>query len=391
MSVHLLIDLGFIIVFAAAQYAVTVFLLRRIDRNLIGAPRPLAKAGLILFDVLLAVSYPAFSGDLAAFFGLPIHPAQVLGFAAFSYLLLTTGCVLVRLGMLCFRKRSRTPIDYHRRRLLTAAGNAVIAAPFIVYGYAALIERKRFRVREVDITLPNLPADLAGLRLLHLSDIHLGAFLSPGELALVIEIANTLRAHLAIITGDLISWRGDPLEPCICGISRLRVDAGIFACMGNHERYAGVEQEAQTIAARQGIRFLRGESTQLRFGASTLNIAGVDYEPISHRPRYLRNAEQLVVPHAANILLSHNPDVFPVAARQGYDLTLAGHTHGGQVNIELLNRSINPAAFITPFVYGLYRSDHKAAYVTSGIGTVGIPARLGMPPEISLLKLDRSR
>jgi hypothetical protein len=97
-----------------------------------------------------------------------------------------------------------------------------------------------------------------------------------------------------------------------------------------------------------------------------------------------------MVPGACNVLLSHNPDVFPVAAQQGYNLLLAGHTHGGQVTVEILDRSINPARFVTPFVYGLYRSGAASAYVTRGLGTIVIPARIGAPPEISLLRLRKA-
>ena len=95
-------------------------------------------------------------------------------------------------------------------------------------------------------------------------------------------------------------------------------------------------------------------------------------------------------PAALNVLLSHNPDVFPVAARQGYNLMLAGHTHGGQVTVEILDQSVNPARFFTPYVYGLYRSGAAAAYVTRGIGTIGVPVRFGAPPEISLLRLRKA-
>ena len=97
-----------------------------------------------------------------------------------------------------------------------------------------------------------------------------------------------------------------------------------------------------------------------------------------------------MVPGAVNVLLSHNPDVFPVAARQGYDLVLAGHTHGGQVTVEILDPFINPARFFTPYVYGLFRWGNSAAYVTRGIGTIGIPTRIGAPPEISVLRLRKA-
>jgi hypothetical protein len=89
-------------------------------------------------------------------------------------------------------------------------------------------------------------------------------------------------------------------------------------------------------------------------------------------------------------LLSHNPDVLPVAARQGWDFVLSGHTHGGQVTVEILDRSFSPAHFFTPYVYGLYRTGRTAEYVTRGIGTIGVPARIGAPPEISLLRLRKA-
>jgi predicted MPP superfamily phosphohydrolase len=195
---------------------------------------------------------------------------------------------------------------------------------------------------------------------------------------------------LAVITGDLISSRGDPLDACIRQLARVKADAGVFGCMGNHERYAKVEDYAEKAAAAVGIRFLRHDARQLRFGRSVLNLAGVDYQWSAGKRDYLRNAERMVVPGACNVLLSHNPDVFPVAVRQGWDFMLAGHTHGGQVTVEILDQSINPARFLTPYVYGLYRLEGSAAYVTRGIGTICIPARIGAPPEISLIRLRKA-
>jgi predicted MPP superfamily phosphohydrolase len=159
--------------------------------------------------------------------------------------------------------------------------------------------------------------------------------------------------------------------------------------MGNHERVAGAEDYTAAAAARVGISFLRSQSQQLRFGKATLNIAGVDYQPLNAKPTYLRGAEKLIVPGATNLLLSHNPDVFPVAARQGYNLMLAGHTHGGQVTVEIFDEAITPVRFFTHYVYGLYRQGSASAYVTRGIGTIGVPARIGAPPEISLLRLRK--
>jgi len=193
-----------------------------------------------------------------------------------------------------------------------------------------------------------------------------------------------------VVTGDLISIPGDPLDACIRQLARLKADAGIFGCMGNHERYAESETYTAEACARAGIRFLRGQAQPLRFGDAVLNLAGVDYQTLFKKDRYLIGADRLILPGAVNVLLSHNPDVFPVAARQGYNLLLAGHTHGGQVTMEILDQSINPARALTPYVYGLFRSGASAAYVTRGIGTIGIPARIGAPPEISLVRLRKA-
>jgi predicted MPP superfamily phosphohydrolase len=277
-----------------------------------------------------------------------------------------------------------------RRRLLIAAGSAAIVSPFAVLGWGTFLERTNFRVREIDVPVAGLPDDLAGLRLVQISDIHLSAFLSATEFARVVDAANELRPHVTLVTGDLISMHGDPLDACLDQLARLRADAGVLGCLGNHEMYTGAEDYTTLQGARLGIQFLRSRARQLRFGNATLNIGGMDYQRMSSTGKYLRGAEQLVVPGAVNVLLSHNPDVFPVAAKQGWDLTLAGHTHGGQVTVEILDRSVNVARFFTPFVYGSYRSGRSSIYVTRGIGTIAMPTRIGAPPETALLRLRKA-
>jgi len=328
-----------------------------------------------------------------------VHPGSrlrgIVGGSSFLWMFCSSGAYLIhrlRRFALSFAARLAPTADFDpgRRSLIGAAGNALVAAPFALAGFGALIERTDFRVREVDIPISNLPPDLQGLRLLQLSDIHVGPFLSERDLARVIDESLNLRPHLALITGDLISMRGDPLDACLRQIARLRPDAGILGCMGNHEAYTGLQDEVTEQGARLGVDFLREEARPLKFGNTTLNVAGVDYESISRRKSYLTDAELLILPGAVNLLMSHNPDVFPVAARKGFDLTLSGHTHGGQVTVEILNQTLNVARFITPFVSGFYGLDQprKASlYVTRGIGTIGLPVRIGAPPEITLLRL----
>ncbi|HTM50256.1 MAG TPA: metallophosphoesterase [Bryobacteraceae bacterium] len=306
----------------------------------------------------------------------------------------STGAMLARMAWRLLLRLAQPPrFDPERRTLLNTAGNALaVAAPFALTGFGALIQRTNFQVREIDIPVPNLPRDLQGLRILQLTDIHLGPYLSERDLARVIDESGNLRPQLVVVTGDLISMRDDPLDACLHQIARLRPDSGIFGCLGNHEAYAGLESVTAERGARLGIHFLRRQARSLRFGAASLNLAGTDYESISRRKRYLTGCEKLIDPGAVNVLLSHNPDVFPVAARQGYDVTIAGHTHGGQVTVEILHQSLNIARFITPFVYGHYSlprpsGEPSSIYVSRGIGTIGLPVRIGAPPEITLLRL----
>jgi len=275
-----------------------------------------------------------------------------------------------------------------RRMFLHTTQAALLCSPAVITGYGVFIQRVDLSLREQDLKFPGLPKDLDGLRLVQVTDIHLSPFLSERILARAVDMANETRAHLALVTGDLISTARDPLDICLKQLSRLRADAGVFGCLGNHEIYANAEDYVEQQGARMGHRYLRHRAEALKFGQATLNLAGVDYQ--ASRKPYLVGAERMVAPGTFNVLLSHNPDVFPVAARQGYQLTIAGHTHGGQVRVEILHQDLNVARFFTPYVDGLYRRDGAAIFVSRGIGTIALPARLGSPPEVNLLRLCRA-
>ncbi len=378
-----LFDLFLFIVFGIVQWHVA----RALRKS-----HPGRGAGVViaLFNATVLFAYLCTFADPPRLMHMPGWQAEMLGAMAFLYLVIATLFLPTRWAVARIRKHFDRPADRSRRRALNAAGNLALAAPFAVVGYGTFIERTNFHVREVDIPIANLAPGLEGLRILQLSDIHMGAFLSEKQLAKVVDASMEHRTHLAAITGDLISLRGDPLDACIRQLARIKTDAGLFGCMGNHERYALAEDYCEEAAARVGIRFLRKEAQILRFGGATLNLAGVDHQSHHGGREYLVAVGNLKAPNALNLLLSHNPDVLPVAAQQGWDVMLSGHTHGGQINIEILDRAITPARFLTPYIYGTYRAQDTTAYVTRGIGTIGIPARIGAPPEISVLTLRKA-
>jgi predicted MPP superfamily phosphohydrolase len=390
---HFFLDSLFLALTFTAQWHMAATLLHWSRRNWAPWPARLLGAALTTAIGLLVAGYLLGFAEISIL--LPFTSPKIAVFSGLAQLWLFTSSGGYGLHLLVRKLARRIPFDASRRRLLNSASGALLAAPFAVAGYGYLVERTNFRVREVDIRIPGLHPDLDGLRLLQLTDIHLSPFLSVRELEHVIRASNETRPHLALVTGDMISSRGDPLDDCLRLLATVKADAGILGCLGNHEHYSECESYATEQAARLGIGILRRQNQTLRFGAASLSVAGVDYERMSaQHTGYLRGAERMIVPGALNVLLSHNPDVFPTAAAQGYDLTVSGHTHGGQVNIEILSQDINPARFITPYVYGAYDwsegGRHAAAYVSRGIGTIGIPARVGAPPEIAVLRLRKA-
>jgi predicted MPP superfamily phosphohydrolase len=184
----------------------------------------------------------------------------------------------------------------------------------------------------------------------------------------------------------------------------------VWGCNGNHEIYAGVEADAERLFTRYGMVLLRQQSVELVHHAQPFNLIGVDYQRQPDPGRMLDAIEPLVRRDVPNILLSHNPNTFPRAAELGIELMLTGHTHGGQVKVEILDHRFSPAQFLTPYVAGMYvrplhsssdlydedawdaapKAPASVVYVNRGLGTIGAPVRLGVPPEISLHTLRRA-
>lgn len=314
---------------------------------------------------------------------------QSWGRAGFVIWSLLSVWAFIALLVISVMPRPRPQDGPSRRRFLKTAQAALIAGPAALVGYGTFIERTTIHVREQTIPIAGLAPDLEGLRIVQISDLHMSPFLTAREVARAVALANETKAHIALVTGDLITGPGDPVDECLDLLAHLRADAGVYGCLGNHEVYARVEDYVTERGAELGMRFLRHEAAQLKFGGGALNLAGVDYQP--KHTRYLAGTESLVRPGALNVLLSHNPDVFPVAARKGFDLTIAGHTHGGQIRFEILHDDFNVARFFTPYVDGLYRHGNASVFVTRGIGTIVLPVRLGSPPEVALLRLTADR
>jgi uncharacterized protein len=307
--------------------------------------------------------------------------------------------------------------DPSRRTFFRTASVVAGAAPFlgVMYGYAA--ERLRYEVRRIEIPVPNLPPQLDGMEIVQISDIHLSGYMTRESVRRAVGMANDVGADLAVVTGDLITGMHDSIADCVDEVRHLHAPLGVFGCNGNHEIYARAEDTAERLYQQAGMKLLRSENAVITYQGAQLNLMGVDYQrertPSGRKMQMLGGLEPLVRRDMPNILLSHNPNSFPRAAELGIELSLAGHTHGGQVQVEILDVSISPARFITDYVAGLYHrpllmpdvpkrmgetiqlmpnapKGLSALYVNRGLGTVGAPVRLGAPPEITHLVLRRA-
>src|SRR5712691_10714295 len=159
--------------------------------------------------------------------------------------------------------------------------------------------------------MTHLPPSLDGLRIVHLSDLHIGDFMPRTAIRRAVDLANTVQADLAVLTGDFITSDRDPLEDCIEELSRLRAPLGVWGCHGNHERSAGVETRAQALFARYGMHLLRQQCAELSWHGARFNLIGVDDQReracVGEPSSMLRGIDALVRPDIPNILLSHNP------------------------------------------------------------------------------------
>jgi predicted MPP superfamily phosphohydrolase len=273
------------------------------------------------------------------------------------------------------------PADPARRLLLARAIAGTVG--FGVAGLSAVGLRSALgavQVKELEVPIKNLPAALAGLRLVQISDVHIGPLLRKEWLQGVVARIRSLAPDLIAITGDLVDGSVAELSAQTAPLAGLSAPRGVWFVTGNHEYYSGVDEWLEHLP-RLGIRPLLNERVEVAPG---LDLAGINDHTATgpgHRPdlpRALAGRDE----KRPVILLAHQPRQFLEAAQLGVDLTLCGHTHGGQ---------IWPFSWLVglaqPYVAGLHRRGDAQIYVSRGTGFWGPPLRVFAPAEITLLRL----
>ncbi len=254
----------------------------------------------------------------------------------------------------------------------------------VVCGYGVLVRRRWFRVVERPVPVPGLDPRLDGLRIAHLSDLHIGT-LTPKSWGLAWSRAACGRApDLAVVTGDLVTSGTEYHADIAEVVAALRAKKGVFVSMGDHD-YFGEGEPLVSMLRERGVRVLRNEGVVIEHDGARLWLAAIDdtWTRRDDLPRALEGRPR----DAATVLLAHDPSRFDAAADAGVDLVLSGHTHGGQIAMPFASRLLSLASFAHPYNVGVYRRGRATLYVHPGLGTTGPPMRLGVAPEVTILVL----
>jgi len=241
----------------------------------------------------------------------------------------------------------------------------------------------RFAVNDERIWLDALPEAFSGLHVVQISDIHHGLFLPQKWLTDAVQQTNRLKADIVVLTGDFVTYSRANIEPAAEILGRLSARYGVLAVLGNHDFRVGAD--AVTLALRRRrIEVLRNQHVAVQFGGASLYVAGVDDYGYGAD---VRRAVRGIPREAATVLLAHNPRIISLASRQGVSLVLAGHTHGGQVNLPLLGTVYGRSPERLRYKIGWDRLGTTQIYVSRGIGTIVLPWRVRCPAEITRLEL----
>jgi len=289
--------------------------------------------------------------------------------------------------------KPRTPADIpnQSRREFLSRTAAIVPSVAVVGSLAgvvgaflpATVGLKRF-------SFPNLHPNLEGLRILHLSDLHLGTYLTLGSLKSTLDEAKEHKPDLVVLTGDVADDLRQ-LGPALRMAEGLAPRLGTYASLGNHEYFRGIPTVVR-IFGESETRLLVNEALTVGIGAAAVTIGGLDdprFVGAAGAP-FFKQAIDKTLETAADtdftLLMSHRPGALDYASEVGADLILAGHTHGAQIG--LIGRSVLEPFYPEAYLWGEYQVGRTRLYTSSGLGH-WFPFRLGCPPEAPIIELTR--
>lgn len=265
---------------------------------------------------------------------------------------------------------------------------ATFALTWVAAGYGYYQARRTPAVRRVEVPIANLPPALVGLRIVQISDLHIGPTIKAPFVERVVARVNELQPDLIAFTGDLADGTVQRLAPHTAALAKLSAPLGIYFCTGNHEYYSGVESWTEH-ARRLGFDVLINEGRQIDCRGGRIALAGAtDFSTGETVPSHASDPAKALAPSDGadvRILLAHQPRSIEAASQADCHLQLSGHTHGGQFIPWKYAIRLQQ-----PYVAGLHKFRNTWIYVHRGTGYWGPPLRLGAPSEIALLTLSRA-
>ncbi len=288
---------------------------------------------------------------------------------------------------------------------MTNSGAILAVMMFSLIAFSTFYTRFNFKVEKVEMKIKGLNGDLDGLKIVQLSDLHLSAFHNHGRaLARAVGIVNAMQPDLILNTGDFVTygWREFSSNDTI--LSRQRSRYGNFAVMGNHD--FGTYNHDFTVADRKdnvliinnkakssGYTVLNDTNMTVAIKGAKIGLVGIITKG-KHRDIVHGNLDRALAglgPVDLTILLSHDPNQWEedVVSKTAIDITLSGHTHAMQMGIYTKFFRWSPAKYMYPHWNGLYSEGRQLQYVNRGLGVLGVPFRIWMPPEITLITLRK--
>lgn len=285
-------------------------------------------------------------------------------------------------------KQVQPAYDPGRRKFLKTAGTFAAASPFIVTMSSSAATSRDYNITRPELFFPDLPTGLDGLKVVQISDLHSGIYMTERQIREIFEISNSLHPDLVTLTGDLVDTSTSEISGVYNTLPMLKSEYGVFGCLGNHDHYASGSAVSSAVRQR-GIPMLNNSSQTLKINGEPLDIVGVDDAGSGSRNfARLDRALDGTDPDHFKLMLSHRPDVFKFKGIEQVNLTLAGHTHGGQIGGRLLGIPIYPVQLFHDYIKGLFKRGNQKLYVNVGVGMVGIPIRI-VRPEITLITLRK--
>lgn len=274
--------------------------------------------------------------------------------------------------------------QYYLRAVLLCL---LIAAPLVFWAF--WYEPNSLRVEAVTLEIPDWPANLNNFKIVALSDLHVGSpHITLDKVRRIVELSNEQQPDLTVLLGDyviqgVIGGKFAAPEDFAPLLQTLQAKNGVYAVLGNHDWMLDGTRVTQALE-QANVKVLTNATVKIETAQSPFWLVGVG-DFFSHHQDVEKSFATVNAP-APILAITHTPDIFLKFPPQ-VTLTLAGHTHGGQVNLPLLGRRVVPSNYGDKYAVGYVEENGKRIYVTSGIGTSILPARFRVPPEIVVLTL----